>query len=95
MKYYSIFTGILLLGVLLLPIGKAKTAITPQDAPPFKESLGKAFAEDHNYSPYAGRDYPTRVFWGDTHLHTSYSFDAGSFGNRLGPEDSYTSLDGL
>ena len=41
------------------------------------------------YSPYAGRNFPSRVFWGDTHLHTSASMDAGAFGNRLGFEDAY------
>ena len=41
------------------------------------------------YSPYAGRKFPTRVFWGDTHLHTSASMDAGAFGNRLGIEEAY------
>jgi hypothetical protein len=40
------------------------------------------------YSPYVGQDYPNRVYWGDTHHHSSYSFDAG-FGNPLGPEISY------
>ena len=30
--------------------------------------------------------YPQRVFWGDTHLHTSNSPDAFGFGNRLDPE---------
>jgi hypothetical protein len=30
--------------------------------------------------------YPERVFWGDTHLHTSNSPDAFGFGNRLDPE---------
>jgi Protein of unknown function (DUF3604) len=33
--------------------------------------------------------HPTRVFFGDTHLHTSMSLDAGAFGNRLGVEDAY------
>ena len=41
------------------------------------------------YSPYAGGAVPNKVFWGDTHLHTSYSMDAGAFGNRLGPEEAY------
>ena len=35
------------------------------------------------YSPYAGRDFPARPFFGDTHLHTSFSMDAGAFGARV------------
>ena len=45
--------------------------------------------EKPSYSPYAGRNFPDNVYWGDTHLHTTLSFDAGAFGNRLGPEDAY------
>ena len=41
------------------------------------------------YSPYAGRNFPTRPFFGDTHTHTSFSMDAGAFGARLGPKDAY------
>jgi hypothetical protein len=41
------------------------------------------------YSPYADRDFPTRPLFGDTHLHTSFSFDAGAFGARLTPRDAY------
>jgi hypothetical protein len=40
------------------------------------------------FSPYAGRNYPTRVFFGDTHLHTAISVDAGTM-NRVGQEDAY------
>jgi hypothetical protein len=40
------------------------------------------------YSPYLYRAQPNRVFWGDTHLHTSYSTDAGMVGNRLGPDEA-------
>ena len=32
--------------------------------------------------------FPTEVFWGDTHLHTTDSPDAFAFGARLGPEDA-------
>ena len=42
-----------------------------------------------SYSPYAGRNFPDTPLWGDTHLHTTLSFDAGAFGNRLGPEEAY------
>jgi hypothetical protein len=41
------------------------------------------------YSPYAKRSFPSHVFWGDTHLHTALSLDAGLFGNTLGPEDAW------
>ncbi|NEQ36842.1 MAG: DUF3604 domain-containing protein [Okeania sp. SIO3I5] len=39
------------------------------------------------YSPNV--EHPQQVLWGDTHLHTIYSFDAGSAGTRLTPADSY------
>ncbi|MER8485918.1 DUF3604 domain-containing protein [Mesorhizobium sp. M1322] len=41
------------------------------------------------YSPYAERDFPTRPFFGDTHLHTAFSMDAGAFGAKLTPRDAY------
>ncbi len=41
------------------------------------------------YSPYAGRTFPERPLWGDTHLHTGQSMDAGGFGARLTHEDAY------
>jgi len=41
------------------------------------------------YSPYAARSYPARPYFGDTHLHTSFSMDAGAFGARLGPREAY------
>src|SRR5688572_4775739 len=40
------------------------------------------------FSPYAGRNYPTRVYWGDSHLHTAMSLDARTAGNTLGPEEA-------
>jgi hypothetical protein len=42
-----------------------------------------------DYSPYAGRNFPTKVLWGDTHLHTNLSLDARAFGVTLGPEEAY------
>lgn len=54
-----------------------------------KDRADKLFPAKRPYSPYAGRTFPTRPFFGDTHLHTSFSFDAGAFGARLGPSDAY------
>ena len=41
------------------------------------------------YSPYVDRYYPQRVFFGDTHHHSSFSVDSGMFGNTLGPDKSF------
>jgi hypothetical protein len=40
------------------------------------------------YSPYAGRHYPERPYFGDEHVHTSWSVDAGGSGTTLGPEEA-------
>jgi hypothetical protein len=41
------------------------------------------------YSPYAQRNFPNNIYWGETHLHTSLSLDAGLFGNTLDHDDAY------
>jgi hypothetical protein len=52
-------------------------------------TLQKVFPSKPGYSPYAGRTFPTMPLFGDTHLHTGYSMDAGAFGARLTPRDAY------
>jgi hypothetical protein len=54
-----------------------------------KQAAEKVFPAKPPYSPYAGRNFPTRPFFGDTHTHTSFSMDAGAFGCRLGPREAY------
>src|SRR5688572_1492329 len=54
-----------------------------------KEQAAKSFPSKPPYSPYAGRDFPTRPYFGDTHTHTSFSMDAGAFGARLAPKEAY------
>ncbi|MGF1561964.1 MAG: DUF3604 domain-containing protein [Geminicoccaceae bacterium] len=44
--------------------------------------------EGRSYSPYAQRSFPTRVYWGDTHVHTDNSLDARGLGVRLDVEDA-------
>jgi len=51
-----------------------------------KEDIAKL--TQPQYSPYAGRNFPTKVLWGDTHLHTAVSVDAGTV-NRIGQEDAF------
>jgi hypothetical protein len=63
------------------PVGTDIGTLYPEEAAPLYKAPG--------YSPYAGRNYPTRVLWGDTHLHTANSLDAAAFGNSLGPEPAY------
>ncbi len=42
-----------------------------------------------DYSPYPEEDFPDQVFFGDTHLHTSYSADAGLVGATTTPDDAF------
>jgi len=56
---------------------------------PDKAKLEKAHPSKPGYSPNAGRNFPTLPLFGDTHLHTSFSMDAGAFGARLTPRDAY------
>ena len=41
------------------------------------------------FSPVTSSAAPTQLFWGDTHLHTRLSADAGLFGNILGLDEAY------
>ncbi|MGD8408332.1 MAG: DUF3604 domain-containing protein [Thiohalophilus sp.] len=52
------------------------------DAPP-------PVTREIKYSPYPEENYPNQVFFGDTHLHTAYSADAGLVGATTTPDDAY------
>ena len=49
----------------------------------------KKSSETRVYSPYADRDYPDQVLFGETHFHTNLSFDAGLIGTSLTVHDGY------
>ncbi|PYG34367.1 DUF3604 domain-containing protein [Pelagimonas varians] len=51
--------------------------------------LGSVPTEEIEYSPFINDDFPNQVFFGDTHLHTAYSADAGLVGAILTPVDAY------
>jgi hypothetical protein len=78
-----------LVAVLSTGLSLPALASSPGLAAPDKQTADKAYPKKPTYSPYAGRNFPTRPLFGDTHLHTAFSMDAGAFGARLGPEDAY------
>jgi hypothetical protein len=72
-----------ILGILLTGPSSAQDAGQAPAVGPLKAN------PELPYSPYASGPAQTRVYWGDTHLHTGFSMDAGAFGARMGPEDAY------
>ena len=66
-------------GITILAMIFGLALATPtwaQDPVPSAESLEGAFPAQKHFSPYAGRNFPTDVYWGDLHNHTRYSFDS-------------------
>ena len=65
----------------------ASPSLVAQDHTPSIDATGAAYVRDE-FSPYAGREFPTRVLFGETHLHTAVSVDAGTM-CTVGQEDAY------
>jgi hypothetical protein len=79
-------TCLLLAGIALTCWLNDRRPSLAQEVPAARAQQG---AQPKNYSPYADRRYPTQVYWGDQHLHTALSPDAGLVGDRHGPDDAY------
>ncbi len=62
------------------------TAALAQDVMPAQDEYQ---APKREYSPYPDDHFPNRVLFGDTHLHSSWSTDAGMIGTTLGPDTAY------
>ena len=84
MQHTLTFATAALLGLSL----SASASANQVGIKPDENMLNQAYA-GKTYSPYAERDFPTFPLWGETHLHTGLSMDAGLFGNRLGTEEAY------
>ena len=74
----NLFT--ILLAAAVVPVATAQYAVDPE---------GLAGPSSRPYSPYADRAFPTDVYFGDTHVHTALSADAGGSGTRLQPRETY------
>jgi hypothetical protein len=81
----AISAAVLFASACALPTGTALAQYVPLGD---KESLSDVYP-GKAYSPYAERSFPSQVYWGDTHLHTALSMDAGLFGARLGLDEAY------
>ena len=82
----SIGTAISVFTIGTLAIG---TAFAQMPAPPDAEKVLSSAYTGKSFSPYAGRQTALMPLWGDSHLHTDISMDAGAFGNRLGLDEAY------
>ncbi len=72
----------------------ALAALSPPLAAQIRPDSASLPERQRIYSPYVERterdkNFAEGLFWGDTHLHTRYSTDAGMIGNKLGPEEAY------
>ena len=81
-----VLLSVVSLMILGLLVGEVYAQIPPPKNP--EDMLSKAY-RGPSYSPYAARNFATRPLWGDSHLHTGNSFDAGAFGATLLPEDAF------
>lgn len=86
----------LIAGLLFSCKGEQKQEEAPQEEETEEEVVLGAEAYDMEYSPYAGDYTPSelpadmdRPYFGDTHLHSSWSTDAGMAGATLGPDVAY------
>jgi hypothetical protein len=82
----AILTGLLAAALFAVFVPRP---VAGQEFPNLDKKTAEEVLPKKPYSPNVDQNYPARVFWGDTHLHTSQSFDAVMFGTRLGPEEAY------
>ena len=71
--------------ILVLALGHTSAFGSMYDRPVSAEN----FQDKKIYSPYVGRNYPDQALFGDTHIHTDLSFDAGLVGTTLGVDEAF------
>ena len=86
-KKLAIPSAAFVIAVFVLPC--ISWSLAAQELPNLDKKTAEEVLPKKSYSPNVDENYPKRVFWGDTHLHTSQSIDAVMFGTRLGPDDAY------
>ena len=73
--------------IILLLIGFfLSTLVLGQGISPAEDEVP---TEKEEYSPFVDDYYPDQVYFGDIHLHSDWSTDAGMVGATLGPDEAY------
>jgi hypothetical protein len=81
-RYATLLTALTLLVTPAMAREEGPVGLTPTS------DDAEVMAAKRGYSPYAGRAFPTQVYWGDTHVHTDNSLDARGLGVKLDVEDA-------
>ena len=89
----ALTTIIAISGLLLTPAQAQERVKSLAGSPPPQNVSGGDIPPPPDrqieYSPYPEVDYPDQVFFGDTHLHTAYSADAGLAMATTTPDDAF------
>lgn len=88
MLFRKNITGSLVTALFTTILMSSQPAAASDGWTPTTDILSNAYT-GKVYSPYARRGIPEKPLWGDSHLHTALSMDAGLFGNRLSPREAY------
>jgi hypothetical protein len=78
---YATFAGLMIISLMLMTF--------PHDTGTLSSVAAEKILARRPDLPYAGPKFPTRPFFGDTHLHTTISLDAAALGTTLGPDTAY------
>jgi hypothetical protein len=87
MKHRGSHRSAFAIAITALVCGASPAAVGQEHASPADKDAIRA--QTGEYSPYVDQHFPNRVLWGDTHLHTSNSADAGFLNDRVGPEEAF------
>jgi len=79
----SLLSQALILGALAI----SPFAVSAQEYAADRATVTETLAKKQ-FSPYVGREFPTRALFGETHLHTAISVDAGTM-CTVGQEDAF------
>jgi hypothetical protein len=85
---FVIVSSVVLLALLSTAQGQQTGGPIVSDIGELRPADPAKFYKKPGYSPYQGKHYPERPYFGDEHVHTGWSADAGMSGATLTPVDA-------